>query len=281
MAVTLGKRKRRDILVAESEQEHIDDDDARALFQRAFEAKFKPLEETVRPIDRPEAVPSDHALNEGDDEDRTSDWNGLSDDDARVEVVEHDTADEAGDQLARQEQKAFMSSRPPTATLRESKTTSQAAPTTADDEAETSNLKHDLALQRLLKESHLLDRSSTASSTMAPEGKTRVKALDLRLRDLGAKKSLLEQEKMPLAHRKGIKAKAAGREVTRRKEAVENGVVLEKVKMASQPQKRRERGVGAPSIGKFRGGTLKLSSHDVKSIERSRQQGGSGKGRRR
>jgi len=150
-----------------------------------------------------------------------------------------------------------------------------------EDPAEANNLKHDLALQRLLKESHLLDPSSVNGSSTAPEGKGRMKALDLRLQDLGAKKNLAEQEKMPLSHRKGIKAKIASREAGRRKEAAENGIILEKAKMTAKAEPRRDRGIGAPSIGKFRGGTLKLSSRDVKSMEGSRRGGGSSRGRRR
>lgn len=141
-------------------------------------------------------------------------------------------------------------------------------------------MKHDLALQRLLKESHLLDPSSYKGTTAAPEGKGRLKALDLRLQDLGAKKTATEQVKMPLAHRKGIVAKAAGREVSRRKEAVENGIILERAKQIAKPEKRRERGIGAPEVGKFRSGTLKLSSNDVKAIQGPKQRTG-GKGRRK
>lgn len=103
--------------------------------------------------------------------------------------------------------------------------------------------------------------------------------MDSRLQGLGAKKAILEQEKMPLSHRKGIKAKAADRETTRRKEAVENGVILERFKTAPKAEKRRERGIAPPSIGKFKGGTLKLSSRDVKSLEGPKQRVG-GKGRR-
>ncbi|KAK1088513.1 pre-rRNA processing and 40S ribosomal subunit assembly [Friedmanniomyces endolithicus] len=258
MAVSLGKRKRREVSTVESEHGELDDCDARALFQRAFEAKFQPLEVTEKLPSAPETVLLGDGFDPDDEESVISDWGGLSDDEAQVEIVKHDAMDAAGHQLAKQEQKAFMSSKPPTATPHAPSVATQAASTSAEDEAETSNLKHDLALQRLLKESHLLDHSSTKNSAVVPEGK----------------------KTMPLAHRKGIKAKAAGRETARRKEAVENGVILEKVRTSAQPQKRRERGIGAPSIGKFRGGTLKLSSHDVKSIERSRLQGGS-KGRRR
>lgn len=93
----------------------------------------------------------------------------------------------------------------------------------------------------------------------------------MRLQDLGAKASILQQEKMPLAFRKGIAAKSANREATRRKEAAENGIILERAKAVIKPQQqqRRDRGVGGPGVGKFRGGTLKLSSSDVKGIQGS------------
>ncbi|KAK3652474.1 pre-rRNA processing and 40S ribosomal subunit assembly [Elasticomyces elasticus] len=275
MAVTLGKRKRRDVPAPDDDQDSADEGAARALFQRAFEAKFKPLPESVKI--QPQAAPLEAV--ELDDEDEASDWSGLSDDEAKIEVIKHDVID-AGEQLTKQELKAFMSSKPPATIPSEQKTTKSTAPATTEDDDEAGNLKQDLALQRLLKESHLLDFSSNATSSTAPEGKGRIKALDLRLKDLGAKKSLLEQEKMPIAHRKGIVAKATSRETVRRKDAVANGVILEKARVAAQPQKRRERGVDGPAIGKFKGGTLKLSAYDVKSIERSGPQKG-GKGRKR
>jgi hypothetical protein len=40
--------------------------------------------------------------------------------------------------------------------------------------------------------------------------------------------------------------------------------------------KRRERGVGAPAAGKFSGGTLKLSKHDLASIQGPSRKGGRG-----
>jgi len=126
----------------------------------------------------------------------------------------------------------------------------------------------------------MLDPSTFQGCSNAVEGKGRLKALDSRLRDLGAKQPVSEQEKMPLAHRKGIKAKATTRETVRRKEAAENGVVLEKAKMAAKSATRRDRGIGAPSVGKFRGGMLKLSSRDVKAISGPKQSD-RGKDRRR
>ena len=144
-------------------------------------------------------------------------------------------------------------------------------PTTNDSEdaaTEAANLKKDLALQRLLRESHLLD----SHSSLAPSGQNRQKALDLRLQGLGSKSSIMSQQKMPLTHRKGIVAKATKRDEIRRTEAKENGIVLEKaVKIKKVGDARRQRGIGAPSVGKFQGGMLKLSKKDVADIEGPRK----------
>lgn len=143
---------------------------------------------------------------------------------------------------------------------------------------DAANLQNDLALQRLLKESHLLDRSNLS----APPSLNRDKVTDLRVQSLGAKTSLFAQQKMPLAHRRGIKAKAAMREEVRRKEAQENGVILEKANKGKQSEtRRRDRGIGTPGVGKFAGGTLKLSRKDIHEINGLRQAArGRRKGRR-
>ena len=77
---------------------------------------------------------------------------------------------------------------------------------------------------------------------------------------------------MPLAQRRGIKAKAAEKEESRRRTAQQNGVILEKdVKGKRKDHSKRQRGIGAPSVGKFQGGMLKLSKRDVAEIEGSRK----------
>lgn len=154
-------------------------------------------------------------------------------------------------------------------------------PSDVEVDNEAVNLQHDLALQRLLSESHLLD---PGSSDLNPTGKNRLKAMDLRLQSLGAKKSIFEQNKMPKSHREGIQAKAIKTDTNRRREAKENGIILEKpvFKQRKINAKRRERGVGAPAVGKFSGGTLKLSKHDLASIQGPSRKGGKGgKGSRR
>lgn len=102
-------------------------------------------------------------------------------------------------------------------------------------------------------------------------GHNRHKALDLRLREMGSKSSNYKQQNMPLAQRKGINLKAERKEDTRRKEAKENGIILEKAtKGKREKNMRRQRAIGTPSVGKFRGGILKLSKKDVAEIQGAR-----------
>ena len=97
--------------------------------------------------------------------------------------------------------------------------------------------------------------------------------MDVRLQGLGSKDSLFDQEKMPLSHRKGIGAKALVKESLRRKDAKENGVVLERASNNFKASTtRRERGVDKPSLGKFSNGMLKLSRQDIASMSSSGHQ---------
>jgi hypothetical protein len=150
-------------------------------------------------------------------------------------------------------------------------------------------LKNDAALQRLLRDSHLL--SANAKSLTNPNltltGSLRHKSTDLHLQSLGAKTSIHAQKSMPMSHRKGISAKSQEREMKRRTEAKEAGIVLEKEvrKKKGGGDGERDRGLGAPSVGKFRGGMLTLSKKDVRDITgggggRERGKGKAKKGRR-
>ncbi|KAF2860925.1 hypothetical protein K470DRAFT_264117 [Piedraia hortae CBS 480.64] len=221
------------------------DDAIRASFKRAYEAKFRPLPKEVRET-RPEIVEQPVE----DDVDDGEEWEGFSEDD-QVEVVLHD-APRQYEAVDRRDTK-------------EAKPSSTMASVETDDE-ERANLRNDLELQRLLKEAHLLDPLTFGNGAVGDRpGKIRLKAVDLRLQELGARS---EQEKMPMQHRKGIIAKKDQREIKRRKEAKENGVILERLQKTKTKQRKRERGIGVPSVGKFRGGTLKLSSNDIRSIHR-------------
>lgn len=172
--------------------------------------------------------------------------------------------------------KGVQNAKPPSFDVDTSKSETKPTKDSGEDEedkvTDATNLKNDLALQRLLKESHLLD----SATDLVPTGKNRHKALDMRMQSLGAKASLYDQ-KMPSAHRRGIKTKVATKEDKRRREAKENGIILEKPAPKKQTSnKRRERGVGGPSVGKFSGGTLNLSQRDINSITR-RSKGSKGR----
>lgn len=266
MTTLLGKRKRRaPPLSSPSPSESADEEAIRARFQRHFEAQFKPLPTTTK-------TTAPEILTESEDESDDSDWSGVSSSPGpNVTVISHTTpasqAEELG--LDKQELKAFLSSKPPTSAPKIPSDKPKATPTAADDEDSAQNLKNDLALQRLLTESHLLrkDPNSNAAETLNPSGKNRHKALDLRLQSLGSKTSVFKQAKMPMAHRKGMVEKAQEREAKRRREARESGVVLEKEKRKVKVQGKRERGVGGPGVGKFKGGMLTLSRKDIASIQ--------------
>ncbi|KIX94262.1 uncharacterized protein Z520_09972 [Fonsecaea multimorphosa CBS 102226] len=284
----LGKRKREVAVAARPRGRSPDDDDEqtiptpvavdREIFRKYFESTFEPLPETETVTLQTQEKEADEDEEEDDNDgevdaesvEAESEWDGLSDSEHEhptVEIVEHHAAGDLAEEVGarRQQYKTFMSSRPP----KEIDGAGRKGPVKeADDEddatTEALNLKHDLDLQRLLKESHLLEQAK-ASSTL---GTHRHKVVDMRMQALGSKASMFHQEKMPLAHRRGILAKAADREASRRKEARENGIILEKASGKSRSKDtRRERGVDVPAVGRFRGGTLTLSKKDVFDIQ--------------
>ena len=137
-------------------------------------------------------------------------------------------------------------------------------------------LAQDLELRRLLSESHLLAPALTASGhAVAPKafaaGKTRHKATDLRVQALGSKTSIHKQERMPMNMRKGIVAAAGAREAKRRREAKENGVILERETGKSKKRERaRDSAVDRPGVGRLKGAELRLSDRDIRGIEGGR-----------
>ncbi|KUJ13068.1 uncharacterized protein LY89DRAFT_592510 [Mollisia scopiformis] len=280
MAPTLGKRKR-EVANLSNKSPRISSDereetelDAQEIFRRHFEAQFQPLPI----IPKPKTV-----VEELDDEqDEQSDWDGISDGDENVvQVVEHTDTQLRISAMSKEELKAFMTSKPPSSNPGQSLIRDKPGLVEDDDPSEAANLKKDLALQRLLAESHLLESSKNPTLN----GTNRHKATELRLQALGSKMSILKQEKMPMSHRRGIIAKQTEKEEKRRREARENGIILEKAKMKKNTDGKRDRGVGGPGIGKFSGGTLNLSKKDIFNIEGPRRssstRGGRGGGRGR
>lgn len=85
---------------------------------------------------------------------------------------------------------------------------------------------------------------------------------------------------------KGLKRAREDRETKRRREAKEAGIILEREERKSSKPVNRERGVGAPSIGRFKGGALIIGKDEVAAMTKSKSKSGGkggkgGKGKRR
>ncbi|XWW97035.1 hypothetical protein V2A60_005015 [Cordyceps javanica] len=257
-------------------------------------------------------------LSSGDDDDGDGDDGEEEEEEAPiVQVIDHSKPQVPKEpRMSKKELKAFMSSKvidhsaptPSSSTSSSSDPPSSKATKASLPEDAPSLLAQDLELRRLLAESHLLTPSHNnaasasvfsssvvhSASGAAPKafasGRTRHKATDLRLQALGSKTSVLAQERMPMHMRKGIVAAAGAREAKRRREARENGVILERksgsvgVGGAKKKNKgssgggggggggraRQERGVNGPGIGRMRGAELRISESDVRKIEGGR-----------
>ncbi|KAL2865684.1 uncharacterized protein BJX67DRAFT_170916 [Aspergillus lucknowensis] len=290
----IGKRKRDTTVVSRSKKDGDREESpaatkssAKDIFRKFFEAQFEPLgiQSGAGAAQEESGFGSGFESDTSENSDSESEWSGITGEDNEnvpVEVVDYTTTSTRADDLMdKRARKAFMTAKPPSFSTDLTSTTyhsKQSKDDKGDRDDEELNLKNDLALQRLLKESHLLE----SASELAPTGKNRHKALDLRMQELGAKNSLFHQKNMPSSMRKGIKAKAASKDEKRRREARENGIILEKPTPKSNSSRgRRERGVGGPSVGKFAGGTLNLSHRDVAQVQSSRRGGGNGRERGR
>jgi hypothetical protein len=259
----------------------------KAIFQKHFETQFKPL-----PIEKVEQSEPNSSGEDVESEREGDGWEGFSSEEeiAPVQIVDYGVArttnedDEDEDdavtsaQLSKKELKAFLSGKVPissTTSIATSSSSTKKKDKTDEDDADKINLKHDLALQRLLSESHLLN--PTASSNLEASGKNRLRALDIRMQSLGAKSSTFDGGKMPMNMRKGITAHRTGLEVKRRSDARENGIILEREKRKREAVGKRERGIEGHSVGRYKGGMLTLSKRDVRSIEGPRERGRGGK----
>lgn len=163
-------------------------------------------------------------------------------------------------------------------------------PTANTPEDARTLMSQDLELHRLITESHLLDPHSKLHSKPFADGRIRMHTADHRITTLApGTTSILSQKSMPMSMRKGIETTKKGREDLRRKEATENGVVLErkgggaggaggsgaKGKNKKKPHAR----VDMPGIGRMKGSELTLSESDIKSIESSGSFRGGSRGR--
>lgn len=335
MAPILGKRKSR------SRSHQADTaavEDAQEIFRRHFEAQFAPLSakspalrQTNDSLDDEDEEDEDSEASDLDSEDAGSDgWGGLSEDSDEyssgddmdddpveenvVEVVDYSSNPNGSDAtlsvMSKKERKAYMSSRPPSLTEDGDKPKAQPIRTKkkpgTDPEDSADLLANDLALQRLLSESHLLNQAAgnlssssmllssvsssdpTAAKSFA-EGRLRGKTTDLRMQKLGAKDSIYKQKSMPIAMRKGIVKAGVDKEARRRREAKECGVILETARSGGERRRpasstngnRRSKDVGLPGVGRMRGAELRISARDIQNVEGRKSSGGERRKKRR
>ncbi|KAF3916900.1 hypothetical protein ABW21_db0201527 [Orbilia brochopaga] len=266
------------------------------VFRRHFEARFgsvdlSPAAAPTQPTelqrikrssrDKDKQPSSDPPSNGGPGSDDASEysedidisWDGIDDAATRpVEIVSYDFSRRLPPPSAKPSRSAFMSAKPPSSNTT---TSSSSKPTSAKDTeeaaADAANLQNDIALRRLLSESHLLD--STLSHASA---RHRQQALESRIVGLGGTAlSKLDgtASRTPMAIRKGMSRKQEAREEKVRTAARDSGIVLAKSQMKKKKRKlkangsssssKRDRGVGGPTVGKFRRGALVLSQRDV------------------
>jgi hypothetical protein len=113
MAPTLGKRKRvsradiqrpsRSPSSSSSNADESDAEDLQAIFRRAFEAKFKPIE--IEPVNK---KVKEETMEE-DEQEEESDWSGISSEaEDHVEVVEYSGTQQEDKKASKAELRAFM-----------------------------------------------------------------------------------------------------------------------------------------------------------------------------
>ncbi|KAK0736984.1 hypothetical protein B0T21DRAFT_264422, partial [Apiosordaria backusii] len=306
MPSALGKRK-----APPAEEDVVD---AQEALRRHFEARFKmpagiapcaapPSKKQARDEDE-DGEEDDGDSDSGSDHSDAESWDGVSseeeeDDDSEeeeshvVEVVDHTKSSSTSitSLMSKKELKAYLSSRPPSHSSAAQSDSNPKKKKADESQAEDSAafLANDLALQRLIAESHILSAAGgnsshwqssaaagTATNTRAfAAGRTAKKTTDLRFQALGAKDSILAQSKMPMSMRKGIVSHNTAKEAKRRREAKENGIILEREVKKSKPSRskkpsggRGEREVGAPGVGRMRGATLRISAREAEVLNR-------------
>ncbi|KAK9315585.1 hypothetical protein V1522DRAFT_403647 [Lipomyces starkeyi] len=163
------------------------------------------------------------------------------------------------------------------------------------DDDETMNLKHDVELQRLITESHILSEASRKGGAISlsegsfdPIGKARTKTMEARIDSLAlqsggkekaskkdyysinpqalleSQKKKFNKEKMPMRMRRGMLQKKAAREEKYEKNAKEAGIVLPKSPSRQKKSKEmRDRGLKIQSVGRFTPSGLKLSKSEI------------------
>lgn len=285
------KSKRPD-LHSDSEDGAEDADQKRmmALMKRQFEEQFGKVEGLPESEDEfdneseEEAQDDEDEDSENDNVEGSSDGENNSEFDLEMEEYEHfqdevpsDSGSESDEgpivvrhsesgfkvEATKQEKKLFLSSKAPQQEPKPEPKRRQRA--NEPDEDERQNLDDDLALQRLIKESHILAEAGLSGVDISTGviGKARHKTLDSRMNDLGLKK--LKEGQMPMKMRQALSAKQQQRKDRHVAQAKEAGIILARSATAKEPRKnvKRERGLKINSVGRETRHGLIISKSEI------------------
>lgn len=184
--------------------------------------------------------------------------------DSEPEVVTFTgTASSSSEPMSKRERKLFMTSTAPKKEIKEPPKSRK------KKDVDPESVENDLALQRLISESHILAEANDytgadISLDFDPIGKSRIKALDSRMHTLTGKTQ--KAQKMPMKMRQGVEAKRKERQDKKEKEAREAGIVLARKAKVKKSTTKRDRGLKIASVGKSTGHGIVVSERDIQRI---------------
>ncbi|CAN6674720.1 hypothetical protein TRVA0_062S00364 [Trichomonascus vanleenenianus] len=191
--------------------------------------------------------------------------------DDEPQVVRFEDTSTAVPLVSKREKKLFVRSSAPKKEPTEEKPSRKGKVSKEEQE----DIKNDLALQRLISESHILAEANQHSGAdisldFDPIGKSRLKALDTRLKSLGAKQE--KSQSMPMNMAKGIKQAQKTKQEKYTKHAREAGIILAKVsKDTSKKTKKRDRGLKIASVGRNTRHGLIISQQEIARVTKKRK----------
>lgn len=133
------------------------------------------------------------------------------------------------------------------------------------------DLQNDLALQRMIDESHILQQRpkeqefsgadiSGSNDPLENVGKNRLKIMEHRLARAGG---VQQKQRMPQAMAVGIKNSVGSRVKRSREEAKEAGIILAKERFTKSKNRSRDKGLKINSIGKASENGIHVSAEEI------------------
>lgn len=260
------------------------EEELQEIFRRNFERQFgsvdgaegKESEESEQSEDESEGEEEDqHSSHSSEDEDEKEDQDEGESSDEGPQVVRFDgtsvnqNSKPLSGLLSKNAKRKFMSSTAP----KSEDSSKKPKLTKKEEKEEQEDLKNDLALQRLIQESHILAGTTKhgyytgadiSTEYDAPIGKARLKVMSSRLDKLGVKG---KQDKIPMLAQRH----RTNRETRLRDEyeayARENGIVMASTsKKPSKKPVKRQRGLKIASVGRETKHGLRISKKDIAQV---------------